>query len=249
MDRQDHLHGQLLRIAAPLVMAPCGPQPTDVVGLGGVVRAGADQSRVVLLAGAQAPARIAVDFPLVGERGIELDVDAAVDWIRTLTCEDLAAVAGDRDSHGNVIVAANTLGFSADHRAARYDINYFSMLRQFLYGGGVLWFEEIYTLSGYLLTEPGRHRLYITRADTGAVIGIDLPLTQTDGTVRPGQGGSFPMELPALVRDDQLHYQTKADVVDDYCSVVYDMSIWVNPEPPSWDFGADRTRTPLTGSS
>jgi hypothetical protein len=231
VDRENHLHEQILQIMAPLVMAPCGPPPADVVRLGGVVRAGVNQSRIVLLAGAQAPARIAVEFNLTADGSAELDVDAAVDWLRTLTYADLTAVAGERDSHGNVIVAADTLGFSAIYRAAEYDINYFSMLRQMLYGGGALWFESIYTLNGYLLTAPGRHRLYTKNAKTGAVVGIDLPLTQTDGTIRPGQGGSFPVELPSLIRDDQLQYQTQITAIDDYCEVVYDMGDWINPDP------------------
>ncbi|MEV8509485.1 hypothetical protein AB0368_32290 [Actinoplanes sp. NPDC051475] len=231
MDRENHLHEQLLRIVAPLVMGPCGAQPAQVVRLAGIVRAGTNQTRIVLLAGAQAPARIAVEFRLTGDDGTELDVDAAVDWIRTLTHADLAATAGERDSHDNIIVAADTLGFSANHRATEYDINYFSMLRQLLYGGGALWFEDIFTLHGYLLTGPGRHRLYINNSKTGTITGIDLPLTQADGTIWSGQGGSFPVVLPSLVRDDELQHQTKITAVDDYCSVVYDMSDWVLPTP------------------
>ncbi|MFD1371098.1 hypothetical protein [Actinoplanes sichuanensis] len=56
-------------------------------------------------------------------------------------------------------------------------------------------------------------------------------MTQTDGTVRPGQGGSFPVELPALVRDGEMGHQQRIDTVDDYCDVVYDMGFWVNPDP------------------
>lgn len=82
MDRENHLHDQFLRILAPLVMAPVGPQPADVVRLGGVVRAGADRTRVVLDA-------VAVEFGLVGADGAEIDVHAAVDWLRTLTRADL----------------------------------------------------------------------------------------------------------------------------------------------------------------
>ncbi|MFI7596717.1 hypothetical protein [Actinoplanes sp. NPDC049681] len=185
----------------------------------------------MLLAGAQAPAKVAVEFHLTGDDGAELDVHAAVDWVRTLSYADLAAAAGDCDSHGNVVVAAETLGLSASHRATEYDINYFSMLRQLLYGGGALWFEDIFTLHGYLLTGPGRHRLYINNSKTGTITGIDLPLTQADGTIWPGQGGSFPVELPSLVRDDELHHQTKINAIDDYCSTVYDMSDWVMPAP------------------
>ncbi|MEV4703922.1 hypothetical protein [Actinoplanes sp. NPDC049316] len=231
MDRENHLHDQLVGIVAPLVMAPCGPQPADVVRLGGVVRAGVNETRIVLLAGAQASAGVAIEFRLVAEDGAELDVHAAVDWIRTLGFADLDAAAAERDSHGNVVVAADAMGFSPDHRATEYDINYFSMLRQMLYGGGALWFEDIFTLSGFLLTGPGRHRLYITNSRTGAVVGIDLPLTQSDGTIWPGQGGSFPVELPSLVRDDELSHQTKVTTVDGYCSVVYDMADWVLPTP------------------
>lgn len=231
MDRENHLHEQLLGIVAPLVMGPCGHQTPQAIRLGGIVRAGANQTRIVLLAGAPAPARIAIEFRLTGHDGTELDVHAAVDWMRALRYSDLISVAGEHDSHGNIIVAADTLGFSASHQAAEYDINYFSMLRQLLYGGGALWFEHIFTLSGYLLTEPGRHRLYVNNTATGTVTGIDLPLTQADGTIWPGQGGSFPVELPSLVRDDELQHQTKIATVDDYCSVVYDMGDWVMPTP------------------
>ncbi|MGA5301774.1 hypothetical protein ACPCHT_17730 [Nucisporomicrobium flavum] len=231
MERENHLHEQLVGVLAPLVVAPCGPQPADAVRFAGVVRAGANRTRVVLLAGASAPVRVAVEFQLIGDDGSELDVHAAVDWIRTLAPADLAAVTGGRDSHGNVVVAAGRLGLSSDRRATEYDVNYFSMLRQMLYGGGALWFEHIFTLSGYLLTGPGRHRLYISDTRTGAVTGIDLPLTQADGTIWPGQGGSFPVELPSLVRDDELQHQKRITAADDYGSVVYDMTDWVMPAP------------------
>ncbi|BEL10812.1 hypothetical protein Q0Z83_090030 [Actinoplanes sichuanensis] len=78
------------------------------------------------------------------------------------------ASSGGRDSHGDVIVGAGPLGYRADRRATGFDVNYFAMLRQMLYGGGALWFEDIYTLTGFLLTGPGRHRLYITDGGTGA---------------------------------------------------------------------------------
>ncbi|MGK5683976.1 hypothetical protein [Actinoplanes sp. URMC 104] len=212
---------------APLVMAPLGPRTVDQVRLGGVVRAGADRTRVVLLAGAQAQAGVAVEFSLVAEDGTELDVDAATDWLRTLTAAALRAGAGQRDSHGNVILSAGELGFTPRHRPVEYDVNYFTMLRQLLYGGGILWFEDICTLEGFLLAGPGRHRLYIKSTDTGMITGIDLPLTAADGTVRPGQGGTFPTVLPSLVRDGQLRCQPEVAAADDYCSTLYDLSGWV----------------------
>ncbi|XVU21351.1 hypothetical protein ACQPZJ_29270 [Actinoplanes sp. CA-054009] len=233
MDRRDHLHELLIRMLAPLVMAPIGPREVDQVRLGGVVRAGVNQTRVVLLAGAEMPAGVAVEFSLVAEDGSELDVDAAIDWLRNLTAAALGAAAGERDSHGNVVAAAGELGFTVHHRPVGYDLNYFALLRQMLYGGGILWFEDIYTLDGFLLAGLGRHRLYIKSTDTGTVTGIDLPLTASDGTVRPGQGGTFPAVLPSLVRDDQLRFQPEVPAADDYCSTLYDLSGWVGDKPDS----------------
>jgi hypothetical protein len=36
-----------------------------------------------------------------------------------------------------------------------------SLLRLQLFGGGALWFEDVFTLTGDLLTGNGRHRLYV----------------------------------------------------------------------------------------
>ncbi|MEU8814919.1 hypothetical protein [Actinoplanes sp. NPDC048796] len=118
-------------------------------------------------------------------------------------------------------------GFSADRRAGQYDMNYFSMLRQFLYGGGRLWFEDIFSVSGFLVLNPRSHRLYVTEGATGEIIGIDLPLTEADGTVSPGRGGTFPSVLPSLIEYDGLKSHRPVASRDDYCARIYDLSEWI----------------------
>lgn len=196
-DLEGHLHERFMQALAPLMIAPIGRQPAEV-RLAGIVRAGVNESRLMLVTGDSAPARVAVAFRLTRDER-ELDIHAAFDWIRTLTRADLADVAGERDSHGYVIIAAEELGFSAAHGATRYDSDYFTLLRMMLYGGSV-WFREVFSLAGYLLIGSQRHRLYIRNSTTNVVTGIELPLTDTDGSVYPGMGGTFPTILTSLWR-------------------------------------------------
>ncbi|BAL91290.1 hypothetical protein AMIS_60700 [Actinoplanes missouriensis 431] len=224
-EQEDHLHERFLLAVAPLMVDPIGGRPAGPA-LAGIVRAGADETRVMLRGG------VAVSFRLTtGES--ELDIHAAFDWIRDLTPADLVGAGGERDSHGYATVPAEEIGFSADRRATRPDTDYFTLLRMMLYGSSV-WSRELYSLVGFLIRGPRRHRLYVRDPASGVTVGLDLPLTDADGEICPGMGGTFPMLLASVFENGELDLEREAGEADEYCSKVYDMSGWVLP-PPAGD--------------
>jgi hypothetical protein len=173
---------------------------------------------------------VAFDFPLGGDDP-ELDVAACIDWLRGITAELLTTLAESnpgQDSHGNHIVAATDAGWAPGRPATEPDQNHFSLLSLLLFGGGALWFEDVYTLTGYLLTGDGRHRLYVHDGAAGEVLGIDLPLTAAHGRVTPGFAGSLPQELASIIESRHVRVQPPLPA-DDYCVAAYDLTAWVDP--------------------
>ncbi|MEU8243329.1 hypothetical protein AB0C07_34165 [Actinoplanes missouriensis] len=227
-EQEDHLHERFLQTFAPLMVAPIGAG-ADGLRLAGVVRAGVNETRVLLRPG------VAVSFRLTSGTD-ELDIHAAFDWIRDLTPADVEGVGGERDSHGFATVAAEEIGFSAARHATRPDTDYFTMLRMMLYGSSFR-YRESYTLAGFVIRERLRHRLYIKNAATGVTAGVDLPLTDAGGEIYPGMGGTFPMLLATVFESDELDLEEEVSETDEYCSKIYDMSGWVVPAP---DTGSDQ---------
>ncbi|MEU4563908.1 hypothetical protein AB0F72_36485 [Actinoplanes sp. NPDC023936] len=229
-EQEDHLHERFLQTVAPLMIEPIGGPPAGL-RLAGVVRAGVNETRVMLRAG------VAISFRLISQER-ELDIHAAFDWIRDLTPADLVGVGGERDSHGYAIVAAEEIGFSAGRHATRPDTDYFTMLRMMLYGSSVR-YREMYTLAGFLMLESQRHRLYIRNPASGVTVGVDLPLTDAGGEIYPGMGGTFPTLLASVFENDELDFEEEVRGTDEYCSKIYDLSGWVVPAPVTGTEQAD----------
>lgn len=228
LNQADHLYDLLLRAAAPMTVAPLGATP-DTPRLRGVVRAG-DRARIAVASGADLRAAVAFEFPLADPR---LDITGCLDWLRRTAdrsrLDALAATGSRRDSHDNHVIAAADAGWDTALLGSEPDHNYFTLLSLLLFGGGALWFEDVYALAGYMLTTAGRHRLYLTDHAHGDVLGIDLPLTAADGRVEPGFAGSLPQELASIIESGHLRALPVMPVVDDYCQCVYDLSAWVDP--------------------
>jgi hypothetical protein len=102
-----------------------------------------------------------------------------------------------------------------------------SLLRLQLFGGRALWFEDVFTLTGDLLTGNGRHR-YVHERAADEVLGIDLPLTTSSGRVTPGFAGSLPQELASIIESGQVRVQPPLDN-DHYCTAADDPTTWVDP--------------------
>lgn len=205
-----------------------GAPPAGAVRLRGLIRVG-DHARIAVTTDPDQRTGYAFEFPL-DHADAGFDIASCIDWLRTVTARDLISYAdgSERDSHGNRIVAAVDVGWSAQLRATRPDQNYFTLLSLLLFGGGPLWFEDTYALAGYLLTGRGRHRLYLHDQAAGKVLGIDLPLTAADRQVTPGFGGQLPQELASIIRSGQIRVQPQLKP-DEYCTVVYDLTAWLDP--------------------
>lgn len=230
MSSADHTFGQLLRHAAPLVMAPPGPLPPVGPQLRGVVRSGTDRARVLYCPDARMNRGFGFEFEL-SSNGQELNVDAAIDWLRTVipatgSPHSPFGASPVTDSHDNLVVAAADAGFSASRDGPWYDQNLFSILSILIHGGGFPWFEDVYSCTGFLLRENKRCRFYVRSEPGGDIYGLDVPLVSPDGRVRPGMGGNFPQELASIIRTQHILAQPRISAFDDYASLVFDLTDW-----------------------
>jgi hypothetical protein len=227
LSRADDQYDLLLRAAAPLTVAPLGSTAAPGPRLRGVVRTGS-HARLVVTAEPGQHTGVAIDFPL--DDGF--DAAACLDWTRSTPAQQLhtAARSSNRqDSHGNRIIAAAVAGWRPDLQPTEPDQNYFTLLSLLLFGGGALWFEDVYTVTGYLLIGAGRHRLYVHDQATSEQLGLDLPLTATGGRVTPGFAGSLPQELASVLSSGHIRVQPTRPA-DDYCTTAYDLTKWVDPQ-------------------
>ncbi|MGC4744669.1 hypothetical protein ACLQ28_03235 [Micromonospora sp. DT201] len=230
MNLADFTFGRLLRHAAPLVMAPPGSLPPGGPQLRGLVRSGDEQARMFYCHDAAMTSGTGFEFELLSNGG-ELNVDAAVEWIRVVasSIDSLQSTDGMpmlRDSHNNVIIAATDAGFEPK-RLEWYDQNLFGMLSILIHGGGFPWFEDVYSFAGFMLSGNGRCRIYIKVAATGEAYGLDVSLVDKSGGVSAGSGGTLPQELASIIRTGTLLVQPKVHANDDYAPVVFDMTKWV----------------------
>ena len=106
----------------------------------------------------------AVEFPLVNDDDQALDVRAAIDHVRTTVVAAMVRLRETPtrtfDSRANLIVEASTTGFSASADAVGFDRDLFSLFSLLTIGGGALWFEDVYTVAGFMLA-GAKCRLYI----------------------------------------------------------------------------------------
>ncbi|WP_067804304.1 hypothetical protein [Nocardia beijingensis] len=229
----------LLCSTIPLVLAPPGPLPPTGARVRGVVRADATHARIALSTATDLSNAVAVEFDLTAE-GTGLDVDAAVDHMRFTVASTLADIQRThqhhpRDSHGNIVVAASETGFDNTAVSVYPDQRLFSLFSIFVHGGGVPWFEDLYTFAGFMFTNARVCRIYLRVTATGVTYGIDLPLIGADG--RPMVGSNLPQELAPLVRNGDLATRRVLDDTDNYCTAVVDLGAWLGPA---------RTGTPET---
>ncbi|MEU2041351.1 hypothetical protein [Nocardia niwae] len=232
----------LLCSTIPLVLAPPGPLPPTGARVRGVVRADATHARIALSTATDLSSAVAVDFDLTAE-GTGLDVDAAVDHMRFTVAPTVADLQRTyqhhpRDNHGNVVVTASETGFDNTAVPVYADQRLFSLFSILVHGGGVPWFEDLYTFAGFMLINPGVCRIYLRLTATGLTYGIDLPLIGADG--RPMVGSSLPQELAPLVRNGDLATRRVLDDTDNYCTAVVDLGVLLGPA---------RTGTPQTGTA
>ncbi|MBM0274969.1 hypothetical protein [Micromonospora tarensis] len=231
MSSVDATFGRLLRHAAPLVMAPPGSLPNGGPQLRGLVRVGDEKARVFYCPDTTMTHGTGFEFELLAGDG-ELDVDAAVEWMRVAASsldswQSAPDVPTFRDSHGNLIVSALDAGFDSTRGLAWYDQNLFGMLSIFIHGGGFPWFEDVYSCAGFMLVGDGRCRVYIRLTASGEMYGLDLPLVESRGGIRPGSGGTFPQEVASVIRTNTLVAQPRVEANDDYAPVVFDMTRWI----------------------
>ncbi len=217
----------LLCRTIPLVLAPLGV--TVVPRVRGVVRADAGHARIVMSPDAAMTAGIAVDYELTPDTGNLLDVAGAVDHARFTVAPkitELFAAQQDwtRDSHGNTVIAASAAGFDYNDTVDSGDQRLFSLF-SLLVGGGLPWFAEDYTFTGFLYTGVDTCRIYIRLTRTDHTYGIDLPVTGADG--RPTGYAYLTQELAPLARTGDLARQPVLDDTDDYCTAVIDLSSWM----------------------
>jgi hypothetical protein len=229
-DLENHVFSSILRALAPLVMAPPGPLPPRGPQLRGVVRVGDTHVRVVFSEDGRMTAGVAFQFAL-SDGGKELDIDAAIDWLRTVAAIEMPRIVSQYrrgcDSHGNVIVDAYDAGFVVGGDAMWYDHNLFGLLSILVHGGGFPWFEDVYACSGFMLCPGRKCRIYIRVTDSGESYGLQIPLALTTGHIPAGLGGSLPQELVSHVRTDLIN-QPSVDGHDDY-GAVFDVARWVDP--------------------
>ncbi|BDT97428.1 hypothetical protein [Nocardia sputorum] len=222
----------LLCSTVPLVLAPLGPWPPTGARLRGVVRPDSPHARIALSVAEDISTAVALDFDLVAEGG-GLDVGAAVDHLRFTVAPAVADLRlvhehSPRDSHGNVVVAASETGFGSSAVPISSDQRLFSLFSLLVHGGGIPWFEDLYTFAGFMFTDPRVCRIYLRMTATGLTYGVDLPLVGTDG--RPMLGFSnLPQELAPLVRNGDLATRRVLDDTDDYCTAVVDLGTWLGP--------------------
>ncbi|WP_412735321.1 hypothetical protein [Krasilnikovia sp. MM14-A1259] len=175
---------------------------------------------------------IGFQFSLDGEE--EFEVDAAIDWLRATASVRADSTQGaiDTDSFANVIFDAAEQGFRSTGYSPWHDHNLFSLLSTFIHGGGAPWFEDVYTLAGFMIDSPSTCRIYVRLARTNETCGLRIPLMRSDGRIRSGMAGSLPQALTSLINTETLFVQPELDAEDTYCSKVFDMTTWVDPPTP-----------------
>ncbi|GAA0713967.1 hypothetical protein Drose_25940 [Dactylosporangium roseum] len=232
MSLEDGTYDFMLRGVIPLVVVPPGSLPPSGPRLRGAVRASNERARIAVSDDARMTSGVGVEFELSGA-GQPLDVRAAIDYVRFVLPGQLDAIRNQPsrryDSCMNVIVEAATLGFSQQHEALHHDQSLYTLLNLMVQGGGSPWFEEFYTLAGFMLVGDHRCRIYIRIMDSGVTYGLEIPLLRRDGKVLQHFGGSLPQELVPLLREGQLVNQPVVDTRDDYCAAVFDMARWIGP--------------------
>ena len=186
-------------------------------------------------------ARVALSFSEDVRSGVALDIDLShrqqgyeiepvVDFIRArfaLEIESWSNVTSlPRDCHQNVIVAEELTDLS-DPEAITAPGDTMRGLSQLLaYALGPVYPDVGYEVLGFMLLSEDACRLYIHTSGEGR-IGLQVPLTA------PGVGALFADELDTLARMNDFWSRPRIDEVDDYCTALFDMSMWV--DPPTFD--------------
>jgi hypothetical protein len=225
---EDGAFGFLLRSMVPFVLDPLGLSPSSAIALRGVVRT-SHRARVAISQDSDLASGVAVEFEL-GHGSRVLDVEAAVRYLQSNAAQILRRpVASDAifDSHHNVLVNATAAGFGTEAPRSSYDQSLFGLFSILVHGGGFPWFEDVLTFDGFMFPNRTTCRVYLRIADSGRVVGIEVPLLTVDGQPRHRFAGSLPQELASLVRAGDLLNQPQVDQRDEYCAVIFDMSSWV----------------------
>lgn len=217
MDVTDHAYAYLLRCAIPMMVAPPGQAPA--VQLRGIVRPGPDHARVVL---AGRRGSVAVQYPLAMHDGHPTGT-AILDHARYSVVPVLDSLPGSqsRDSFGHAVVEAADFdpatSTGADHER-------FSLLSMLVHGGGFPWFEDTFTLAGFVLGED-QMRMYLRVTETGITYGADLPLYTSDGAAAGFT--ALPQEITAFIHSGDFTGRLATGTGDDYCAAVVDLNAMV----------------------
>jgi hypothetical protein len=227
-DVADGVFSYFLRNLVALVVDPFSPRDPEFTRLCGVARLDGQRARVVLNAGIRAVPGVAVEFDLTPQQST-FDVPAAIEFCRRLGAAELSRIARSNrtsDSHGNVVVTANDLGFHEQSFEAPRDIALLSLFSVLVHGGGFPWFEEVFSFNGFMLTASDRFRLYLKKTDTNQTLGVEIPERAPGGTPLTGFT-ALPQELFALIRKGEIFRLECRDMTDDYCDSVFDLSEWL----------------------
>ncbi|WBC17396.1 hypothetical protein O7600_11415 [Micromonospora sp. WMMA1998] len=196
------------------------------------MRVDEDHSRVALTADPAMRSGVAFDVPLAALRGDDdtIEVDVVLPRLRCVTGDTLDRYARDTttpcDSHGNRLPDPSGGGLTAASAEVAPEQELLTVFQLMQRGPLLTSVRDVFLFTGFMLGGDEMCRIYVRLVSNGVSYGLDVPLR----TVR-GMSASFETELTMKLDNDGELYEPVTDRSDDYCTLAYDLSSWMNSAP------------------